>query len=658
MPLETPRLDDRTFADLVEEARARIPLYTPEWTDHHASDPGITLIELFAYMTDILLYRLNRVPDKNYIKFMELIGMALHEAVPSEVDVTFWLSAPQPEPLIVPGDTEVATIRTETDDSIVFSTDRDVQITVPDLSYVLNSATTDEGRTYTAFNVSSLQAGFEDIPIFASRPPRHDDAFYFGFDEDLSHHLVGFQVDVDAAEGAGVNPNDPPYSWEVLDIHRANQWIPVSVDLDETLALNQAGLMRIHLPELVQSTVNDTRAYWVRLRLERDDDAESEYEVSPRLRQASVDSWGATLQATNVTRVRNEVVGRSDGTPGQVFYTEHTPVASRTANEILIVRLDDGREQHWMEVSDFSTSSANDRHYTLDSNTGEIRLGPALPQPDGSVRRYGALPPKGALMVMSSYRYGGGQVGNVGTGAITVLQTPIPYVDRIRNRRPASGGRDGESLESAKMRVPGHLRSLQRAVTAKDFEYLTEQAAPGQVGRVYCLQPPLTQRGENKVLVIPAIPVIGGFIAPESLELPSDTRDLIQSYLDERRMLSTTLEVTTPAYQWVETEVTIAAAQHYDFERVRGRVEARLFNFLNPLNGGMDGKGWPIGRDLLVSDVMAALIAVEGVHFVRSVKLYPIQYENRQFRRLADTQAIPLSSDGVIVSYQHNVVAG
>ena len=82
MGLKTPRLDDRSFNDLVEEARARIPLYAPEWTDHNLSDPGITLIELFAWMTDIVLYRLNRVPDKHFVKFMELIGLRLQEAEP------------------------------------------------------------------------------------------------------------------------------------------------------------------------------------------------------------------------------------------------------------------------------------------------------------------------------------------------------------------------------------------------------------------------------------------------------------------------------------------------------------------------------------------------------------------------------------------------
>ena len=71
MSLPTPNLDDLRFQrDLVDEARRRIIRYCPEWTDYNLSDPGITLIELFAWMTETMIYRLNRVPEKNYLKFM------------------------------------------------------------------------------------------------------------------------------------------------------------------------------------------------------------------------------------------------------------------------------------------------------------------------------------------------------------------------------------------------------------------------------------------------------------------------------------------------------------------------------------------------------------------------------------------------------------
>ena len=77
MTLPVPNLDDRRFQDLVDDAKRLIQQRCPEWTDHNVSDPGVTLIETFAWMTDLLLYRLNRVPDRNYIKFLELIGVRL-----------------------------------------------------------------------------------------------------------------------------------------------------------------------------------------------------------------------------------------------------------------------------------------------------------------------------------------------------------------------------------------------------------------------------------------------------------------------------------------------------------------------------------------------------------------------------------------------------
>ena len=81
MPLPEPILDDLRFQrDLVDEAKRRIIRYCPEWTDYNVSDPGVTLIELFAWMTEMITYRLNLVPEKNYIRFMDLLGVQLQPA--------------------------------------------------------------------------------------------------------------------------------------------------------------------------------------------------------------------------------------------------------------------------------------------------------------------------------------------------------------------------------------------------------------------------------------------------------------------------------------------------------------------------------------------------------------------------------------------------
>ncbi len=74
MPIQLPNLDNRQFADLMEEALALIPTYEPEWTNHNPSDPGITILEMFAYLTEMLIYRLNRVSDNNIRVFLKLLN--------------------------------------------------------------------------------------------------------------------------------------------------------------------------------------------------------------------------------------------------------------------------------------------------------------------------------------------------------------------------------------------------------------------------------------------------------------------------------------------------------------------------------------------------------------------------------------------------------
>src|SRR5918999_4755986 len=141
MSLPAPNLDDRRFQDLVDDAKRLVQRTCPEWTDHNVSDPGVTLIELFASMVDQLLYRLNRVPDRNYVKFLELVGVKLLPPTSAEVDVTFWLSAPQVNPVRVPVGTEVGTVRTETEDAIPFTVIEDLTIVPSSLMHAATATT-------------------------------------------------------------------------------------------------------------------------------------------------------------------------------------------------------------------------------------------------------------------------------------------------------------------------------------------------------------------------------------------------------------------------------------------------------------------------------------------------------------------------------------
>lgn len=129
MSLPVPNLDDRTFDDIVEEAIRLIPQYCPDWTNYNPSDPGITLIELFAWMTEMILYRLNKVPDKVYITLLDLLGIRLRPPQPATVQLSFNLVDGADTGVWVPKGTQVATEPTEDGDQIIFETDRELYVT-------------------------------------------------------------------------------------------------------------------------------------------------------------------------------------------------------------------------------------------------------------------------------------------------------------------------------------------------------------------------------------------------------------------------------------------------------------------------------------------------------------------------------------------------
>lgn len=125
MSLPVPNLDDRSFDQLVEEARRRIQQASPEWTDLSPGDPGIVLLELFAYLTETMLYRLNRLPEKAYIEFLNLIGVRLHPPAAASVMLRFTRAQPADRPLEIPRGTRVTTSRASTGSEVpVFLTAR------------------------------------------------------------------------------------------------------------------------------------------------------------------------------------------------------------------------------------------------------------------------------------------------------------------------------------------------------------------------------------------------------------------------------------------------------------------------------------------------------------------------------------------------------
>ncbi|ANW22549.1 putative baseplate assembly protein [Streptomyces clavuligerus] len=642
MALPAPHLDDRRFQQFVDDAKRYIQQRCPEWSDHNVSDPGVTLIEAVAHMADQIVYRLNRVPEKNRLAFLDLLGVTLFPPSAARAPVTFWLSAPQPEPVVLPTGTEVATLRTEAEEAVVFSTTEDLTVVPCALTHILRQP---EGAP--AEDRSQDVLGGTDTAVFGD-PPRPGDQVLFGLSAAAPRCVLVLRLD-SRVDGVGVDPRQPPLVWEAWT---ADGWRGCEVDTDSTGGLNRPGEVILHLPA-GHAVSRQTRvdAGWVRCRVVEAAAGQPFYSESPTVRAASAFTIGGTTDAAHSERVRDEILGESEGVPGQRLRLAHAPVVGG-----LTLEVSEGEGwRRWEVVDEFAASGPADRHAVLDAATGEIRFGPGVRTADGSLRQYGAVPRKGATVRAARYRTGGGRAGNVARGSLRVLRSSIPYIARVENREGARGGVDGETVEEAKTRAPIALRAQERAVTARDYEELARRAAP-EAARIACLAADRAEAGDNavRVLVVPqAVPDVGRRLRFEQLVPGDELLERVTSFLDERRPIGTRLAVGPPFYQGVTVVATLHAFRAVRIDWVRDAALDALYAYLDPLTGGAHGEGWPFGRPLRAGEIFAALQRVPGVELVDEVQLHPA--DPLTGRRGDATDRIDLVPSALLFPFDHRV---
>jgi predicted phage baseplate assembly protein len=648
--ISAPNLDDRTFQDLVDDAKRYVQARCPQWSDHNVSDPGVTLIETFAMMTDQMIYRLNRVPDRLYIQFLNLLGVRLFPPKAAVAPVTFWLSAPRPEPVMVRTETEVATLRTDEEPAVVFHTTADLDI-VPCSLVALATAAGPNG--VDPVDRTELWQASEPFGCF-SPEPTVGDVLYVGLSNAVPSCAVALRF-VCGVEGEGVDPRRPPRVWEAWTGER---WQLCELERDETGGFNLAGDVVLHVPAgHTPSVLARVRAGWLRCRVVPPMPGQPFYRTSPRIRGASAFTIGGTTDAEYAETVRDEIVGLAEGVPGQRFPLSRRPLVRGAEPLVVEVAEQDGWRE-WAEVEHFAESRETDRHFVLDAVCGEIVFGPWIRQADGSLRKYGAVPPKAAPVRVRAYRVGGGCRGNVARGTITALRSSLPFVARVENRRSGGGGVDGEDVDSAKLRAPLLLRSRQRAVTAADYEYLTREADP-RVARAQCVPGEGADAAVVRVLVVPALESADGDdgAAPRPFEALRPSTELLRSvtgFLDERRVLGTRINVEPPFYRGLTAVVRLRARPRVESDRVRADALATLYRYLDPLTGGPEGSGWPFGRTVQAGELFAALQGVRGVEMVEEIRLYQADPVSRQRSRTWTTH-VDLNPNDLPFSVDHYV---
>ena len=460
--------------------------------------------------------------------------------------------------------------------------------------------------------------------------------FYLAFDEDISNLPISLFFPL-----TGNQIGDKPVvAWEYWN---GRNWLTLSVN-DAIRDFTRREIQQINMPSDVEKcAIFGAEHYWIRARLE-----EGSYKVFPKINAVYLNA----VWAVNSNTLQGEILGSSNGEPSQTFEFSRTPVLS---GQIVKIQETLGRDEWvtWEEVQTFSVSRADSRHYMLDSESGLLTFGDGV---------NGMIPPAGKDNIRCDYKHGGGVLGNVGAGLISKIWDNLPGIDSISNPIAADGGFDQEELEDAKARGPYTLKNRDRGVTCEDIEWLVREAAP-KIAIVKCF--PTMDReldfAPGKAIVI-VVPEYDNPKPVPSQELLNE----IDEYLSER--ISTVLlsenepmlEVIGPDYIRVGVEADIKYTNPASGKIIEGRVIDNLKQFLNPLHGGQDRKGWTLGKNLYISEICSEIQNTPGVDFIKditikaSVQCYTLEFET--FKEGAYKPAINYPTYSAVKSSDNRIV--
>lgn len=289
---------------------------------------------------------------------------------------------------------------------------------------------------------------------------------------------------------------------------------------------------------------------------------------------------------TEGTLVTDEALGNSAGTVDQSFPLLRTPVVE----DSVTVKVN-GEEWPYFE-------------HLIDADSDESAFGLRVTEDgvvlvlfgDGSTS--GAVPPNGAT-ITASYRVGGGRRGNVGANTIIEIVDPITYVESVTNAQATSGGADPESLDSIRRSAPASIRAINRAVTTDDYGALALQVA----GVAYA---------SAEASVYTSVTV---YVAPQGGGLPASTlKSSVKSFLDQRKMIGTSITMVDPTYADVNIEVDITVQDTFGQSAVKAAVE-------NALSALLAFDNVDFGYRVSLGEVYSAVLGIPGVRFGSVTKL-------------------------------------
>lgn len=659
MPLPLPDLDVRAYDSLVEEARNLLQGIAPEWTDYNASDPGITLIELFAYLTEIGSYRLNRVTPQQRRAWLRMLGYAVAPAGIARTPLVLERGAPG-MPVHLPRGVQVC------DDSgaMVFQTAARLDVHQATLVAMLTRHAgqwRDHTRTINSFDQRYAPLGEE---------PQPDDTLYLGFDQPLEGEgsqirlfVFGEDTATDQATWRALiqeeraarrerratcpqGSNDAGGFWQHYGVRLAweycgkdNKWHTLPGLRDRTRGLSLSGA--VSFTGLAENSHKRSDAgshaglFYIRCRMLR-----GAYDRVPGIRGVHINVIMAEHAADQPTAMTH---GPAFGWAGESFSLPVAPPApGRTRLE---VTFSSGPRELWQEVPDWDRSGPFDPHYVVQRETGLVSFG------DGRLGR--VLPADG--VVEARYAVGAGESGNLPTGTLKhLLRTGsglgLPASLVVSQPVDAWGGAEPEMLEQAEGRAARGLPQARCAVTLQDYERLARQVPGFPVARAWAVAGFHPQHAWA-----PAAGCVTVVIVPDGRLHASPTKAMLRgiaAYMGRRRPIATELHITGPRYTRVTVQARLWLKEAAEAGQTLAEARAALDTFFHPLHGGPEGRGWPAGRDVYRSEVLAVLMAVAGVRQVGELEM---QLDDAPAARCGNIMLCP---DALVISGTHRLTTG
>ena len=670
MAFELPNLFDRTYQQIVDETIARIPVHNPEWTNFNDSDPGMTLIQLFAFMTENLLYRCNRIPERNRLKFLQLLGAPRQPGTSARGLATF--SAPA-------GKVVTHTLSRGTDifaGQVPFRLENGLDILPLEGRIYYKAHISEERERELSALYSKLYASFQgtggDLAFYETTrlEPPEAGVIFPSVDparDTIDNHLwlallapdkdqlpatrkkiAGKSLTLgvlpeSADTGKVLSPGGsqqrgPVISFQVprfsvTPIAGKAEYLELAANPSTDLS-RRPGIVELQLPSseldltfwsdldpleqgvgnlppsLEDDEAGERLVTWVRIR------AGGGIDANPNRVNFQV-SWMGVNAAEFEQKglIRGEVLGQGSGEPDQRFRLINTSIIP----ESVVLNVNG---EIWQAIDDLAAAGSElaagrenpnpAKVFQLDRESGEVAFGNGV---------NGMRPPLGSV-IQATYEYGGGARGRVGIGAINKGPSLPPGV-KVGNPLPTWGGVEPETVADAERRIPSLLKRQDRLVSGEDFQILARDVPGLEVGRVEVLPlthpdwPDIPAEGAITLIVIPK----SDPLQPEA-PLPGQRfLDTLSDYLEPRRLITTELHVRAPDYVPIRVALGIEVIAGEAFGPVREAVIRAVKRFLSPLEGGVDGRGWPLEKIVESAEIQAAATRVSGIARINDVLL-------------------------------------